>query len=162
MKLQNLLLATVITLLTLLSCKKDIKDTNIEDFCSVKPDGWECEIIENDFNRNDIPQNADSPIVIVKYHNPNKEFVGIGQRNVNPSLTLDLYPINQKEELVKFIKSQQLYSWCIPIYFGETKDYFLITSPCFKNSGSFTDEANSSIADLYTALDRIIVKRDYN
>lgn len=162
MRPQNLFLVTFVLLLTLFACEKVIMDTKIEDFCSVKPDGWNCEIIESNFNPNDIPQNADTPIAIVKYYNSNREFDGIGQRNVNPSLTLNFYPIDQKDDLVNFIKSQQIFSWCIPIYFGETKDFFIITSPCFKNSGIFTENANSSIADLYAALDKIIIKKDYN
>jgi len=162
MRPQNLFLVTFVLLLTLFACEKDIMDTKIEDFCSVKPDGWDCEIIESNFNSNDIPQNADTPIAIVKYYNSNREFDGIGQRNVNPSLTLNLYPIDQKDDLVNFINSQQIFSWCIPIYFGETIDFFIITSPCFKNSGIFTENANSSIADLYAALDKIIIKKEYN
>ena len=148
--------------LSLFACEKDIMDTSIEDFCNVKPDGWNCEIIESNFNPSEIPKNADIPIAIVKYHNSDREFDGIGQTNVNPSLILNFYPIDQKSDLVNLIKSQQFYSWCIPIYFGETRDYFIITSPCFKNSGSFTKNANSSIADLYAALDKIIIKREYN
>lgn len=159
---RRLFLSAVVLLLTLFSCEKELMNTKIEDFCSVKPDGWDCEIIESKFNPNDIPQNADTPIAIIKYYNSNREFDGIGQSNVNPSLTLNLYPIDKKDDLINFIKSQQIFSWCIPIYFGETRDYFIITSPCFKNSGIFTENANSNIADLYSALDRIIIKREYN
>lgn len=159
MRPQNLFLflAMFVLSLTFFACENDVIDTKIEDFCSVKPDGWDCEIIESNFNPNDIPQNADTPVAIVKYYNSNREFDG-----VNPSLTLNFYPIDQKDDLVNFIKSQQIFSWCIPIYFGETKDYFIITSPCFKNSGIFTENANSGIADLYAALDKIIIKKEYN
>jgi len=159
MRPQNLFL--MLFVLFLFACDKDEMDTSLEDFCNVKPDGWNCEIIESNFNPSDIPQNADTPIAIVKYTSSNREFNGIGQTNVNPSLVLNLYPIKHKDDLLSFIKSQQIFSWCIPIYFGETKDYFVITSPCFKNSGTFTEEANSSIADLYAALDKIIIKKDY-
>nr|WP_319499664.1 hypothetical protein [uncultured Draconibacterium sp.] len=148
--------------LLLFACEKDVMNTSLEDFCNVKPDGWNCELIESNFNPGDIPQNADTPLAVIKYYNSNREFNGIGQTNVNPSLILNFYPIERKDDLLSFIESQQVYSWCIPIYFGETKDYFVITSPCFKNSGTFTEEANSSIADLYAALDKIIIKRDYN
>jgi len=159
MRPQNLFLMLLV--LFLFACEKNLMDTSLEDFCNVKPDGWNCEIIESNFNLSDIPQNADTPIAIVKYYNSNREFNGIGQTNVNPSLILNLYPMEQKDDLLNFIKSQQFFSWCIPRYFGETKDYFIITSPCFKNSGTFTEEANSSIADLYAALDKIIIKKDH-
>ncbi|NJM15974.1 MAG: hypothetical protein HC896_11945 [Bacteroidales bacterium] len=75
---------------------------------------------------------------------------------------MDIYPISIKDELVRFIRSQQMFSWCIPVYFGETKDYFVITSPCFKNSGVFTNEANATIDDLYKALYKFMVKKNYN
>lgn len=159
---QNLRSVIFVLLLTLFSCEKDIVDTKLEDFCNVKPGGWDCELIQSNFNSNDIPQNVDTPLAIVKYFNASREFEGIGQINVNPSLILNFFPINQKDNLVKLIKSQEIYSSCIPIYFGETKDFFIITSPCFKNSGIFTENANSNIVDLYAALDKIIIKRDYN
>ena len=63
--------------------------------------------------------------------------------------------------LIEFIKSQQLYSWCIPMYYGETKDYFILTSPCFINGGAFTDEANDCISDLHEALISIITINVY-
>ncbi|MFV0593345.1 MAG: hypothetical protein ACK5M7_18375 [Draconibacterium sp.] len=162
MRTRNLLLSVVITFLTLSSCEENMKDTSLDDFCSVKPTGWECEIIETDFNTADIPQNAETPVAIVKYYNSDREFEGIGQSTLTPSLILNFYPIEQKEEQLAFIDSQKFFSWCIPVYFGETHDYFIVTSPCFKNSGTFTEEANTSIADLYEALDKVIIKKDYN
>jgi hypothetical protein len=158
MRPQNLFLMLLV--IFLFACDKDL-DTSLEDFCNVKPSGWNCEIIESNFSPSDISQNAETPIAIVKYTNLKRDFTGIGQTNVNPSLILNLYPIKQKDDLLSFIKSQQIFSWCIPIYFGETKDYFIITSPCFKNSGTFTEEANSSISDLYAALDKITIKKNY-
>ena len=127
----------------------------------VKPKGWECEIIENNFSINDIPKNADIPSAIVKFTNPNREFTGFTDSIVNPSLTIDFYAIHKKQELLNFIKSQQIFSWCIPIYYGETNDYFIITSPCFINGGSFTEEANSSISDLHEAIKSIMTVNDY-
>jgi len=143
------------------SCEKSEQHATFEDFCKVKPDGWECEIIENNFSLNDIPKNADIPIAIIKFTNPSREFDGFSDSIVNPSLTIDFYVINKKQELLNFIKSQQIFSWCIPIYYGETDDYFIITSPCFINGGSFTEEANSSISDLHEALKSIMTIKDY-
>jgi hypothetical protein len=143
------------------SCEKSEQHATFEDFCKVKPDGWECEIIENNFSLNDIPKNADIPIAIIKFTNPSREFDGFSDSIVNPSLTIDFYVINKKQELLNFIKSQQIFSWCIPIYYGETDDYFILTSPCFINGGSFTEEANSSISDLHEALKSIMTIKDY-
>jgi hypothetical protein len=155
-------IAFAIIIIILFSCDKNINNPSLEEFCSVAPNGWECELIINSFIQKYIPQNADTPIAIIKYKNPSREFTRFDSTKVNPSLILDLYPILQKEELIDFIKSQQMYSWCIPMYYGETKDYFIITSPCFINSGSFTDEADSCISDLHKALESLITTNDYN
>ncbi len=136
--------------------------STLEDFCLIKPNDWDCEIILANFDSNDYPKNTIEPIAIVKYKNQSCEFTWISETKINPSLILDVYPITQKPELLSLIKSQQLYSWCVPIYYGETKNYFIITSPCFINSGSFTEDAHSCINDLHNALKRIIQKKDYD
>ena len=154
-------LSIIFISIILYSCEKTINPT-LDEFCSVIPTGWECEVIQDTFNTNLIPRNARTPIAILKYINLNREFTGIGDAKVNASLILDLYSIQQKEELIQFIKSQQIYSWCIPRYYGETERYFIITSPCFINSGYFTDEANTCIEDLHSALKSIITVNEYN
>lgn len=159
--MKKIALSILIISVFLNSCEKTISPT-LDEFCSVIPTGWECEIIQDTFNANLIPANASTPIAIVKYINLNREFSGIGDTEINPSLILDLYSIKQKEELIQFIKSQQMYSWCIPIYYGETERYFIITSPCFINCGNFTDEANTCIEDLQSALKSIIIVNEYN
>lgn len=154
---------TIVAILIILSsCYKDVNNPSLDKFCSIAPNGWECELIEDSFDQNDIPQNTDNPIAIIKYRNPSSEFTRFKSTKVNPSLTLDLYSITQKEELIIFIKSQQKFSWCIPTYYGETKDFFIITSPCFINGGTYTDEADSCIMDLQLALESIITVNDYD
>jgi len=133
----------------------------LEGFCSIIPSGWECDIIKDNFDVNDIPKNAENPIAIIKYKYLNKEFTVYNNKKSNPSLTLDFYTIDKKNELIEFIRSQQMYSWCIPIYYGETKDFFIITSPCLNNTRKFSDDANTIISNLHSALESIIVKNDY-
>ena len=161
MKSLQISILVVFMLMIFSSCEKSEQHATFEDFCKVKPNGWECEIIENNFSINDIPNNADIPSAIIKFTNPNRKFTGFSDSIINPSLTIDFYTINKKQALLNFIKSQQIFSWCIPTYYGETDDYFIITSPCFINGGSFTDEANSSIRDLHEALKSIITIKDY-
>jgi len=150
----------LVIIVFLSACAEKSSNTALEEFCKVIPEGWECEIIEDDFNENDIPKNTQDPIAIVKYHNTSREFTSFGQ-TVYPSLTLDIYPIKDKRELVKFITSQMMYSWCIPTYYGESSDFFVITSPCFINYGTFTEKADSCINDLHVALETILEKKDY-
>lgn len=162
MNLFNHLLKITLVIAFLTSCEKAESDPDINDFCTVAPIGWECEIIQENFNENDIPKNADQPIAIIKYINSNKKFAYFGtEAEIHPSLTLNLYPIQKKDELIALIKSQQIFSWCIPIYYGETKKYFIVTSPCFINGGSFTSDANTCIKDLHEALKSIISIIDY-
>jgi len=143
------------------ACGEGNIDSSLEDFCKIKPVGWECEIIENDFNENDIPKNTKDPIAIIKYRNTSREFSSFGQE-VYPSLTLDIYSIKDKKELIDLITTQMMFSWCIPTYYGESRDFFVITSPCFINYGTFTEEADSCIIDLHKSLENILIKKDYS
>jgi hypothetical protein len=162
MNVFNRIFITISVTALLVSCEKNESDPSINDLCAVAPIGWESEIIKDNFNENDIPKNTPQPIIIIKYVNQDKKFTYFaGGTEIHPSLKLNLYPITKKGELIAFIKSQQIFSWCIPIYYGETKEYFIITSPCFINEGSFTSDANSCINDLHTALKSIISVKDY-
>ena len=160
MKTRHLLM--IIFLIPFISCKKEGENPTLEDFCHVKPDSWECVIIQDNFDLNDIPKNANNPLAIIKYKNLSREFAWFSGVKVNPSLTLDFYSIKQKQELIDFIKSQRFYSWCIPMYYGETDDFFILTSPCFINNGSFTDDAESCIRDLHESLGKILTKNNYD
>lgn len=162
MKIIKFIKPLLLVLLIFLSCEKNEPNPTLEEFCSIAPDGWQCEIKGDNFDNADIPQNAPEPIAVIKYTNPQKNFTTHLETTDISSLTLDFYPIEQKAMLIGFIKSQQMYSWCIPIYYGETEKYFIVSSPCFINGGSFTEEANSSIEDLHDALKNIITVKDYN
>ena len=67
-------------------------------------------------------------------------------------MILNFYNIGDKEDLQSAIEAQRIFSWCIPVYYGETESYFIVTSPCFINSGCFSEEANECIEDLHVAL----------
>lgn len=145
-----------------IGCEKGVKDPTLSDFCHIKPKGWDCEFIENNFSSNDFPDNAEAPVAIIKYRHPDREFIMFKDSMVHSSLILNIYSINQKQELIELIKSQPSNIWCRPIYYGETKKYFIITSPCLINNGSDTDEAYFCISDLQKALESIITVNDYN
>jgi len=53
---------------------------------------------------------------------------------------------------MKVIGEQSLYSWDIPIYFGETEEYIVVTSPAYVNHGVFTEEAKNTIRPIWNAL----------
>lgn len=148
--------------LMLSSCEKPSDETSLNDFCKIAPDGWECEIIEENFDLSDIPMNSDEPLAIVKYQYPLEEITTIGESLISPSLILNIYPIALKSNLIEHVNSQAIFSWCIPRLYGETSNYMIITSPCFINNGTLTEEANGKIEALHTALEKILVKSYYN
>ena len=156
MKCNFVIIILVLLSVSFQSCDKESINPDIDDFCKVKPEGWVCEIIQSDFKAADIPKDAGNPVAIIKYKSLNREFTSFDNIKVNPSLILNLYPIAQKDELIEIIQAQQMHSWCIPVYYGESKEYFIVTSPCFINGGSFTDEAKASIIDLHRALSGIL------
>jgi len=131
-------------------------------FKEVAPAGWECSIITEDFWDFQFPRFADTPVAVIVYKNPAREFNDWSGRKINPWLFLDLYPINQKEELIELIIWSSIFSSNIPIYFGETKDYFIITGTLLYNGGAHSAEAEASMNDLLVALRKIIrVNKDY-
>lgn len=158
MSYKSILLFLVLICTSAFYCSDEYHPT-LEDFCSIAPLEWECEIIKDNFNTNDIPQNMDLPIAIIKYKIQDRGFIGYSNKKITPSLTLDFYPIAKKNELISFIKSQRMYSWCIPIYYGETKDFVIITSPCFNNFKHLSDEVNASINNLQNGLKKLMIQK---
>lgn len=103
-----------------------------------------------------LPHGLGEPIAIVNFVNLNEEIeyypdTETGKKH-NPSLLLYFYNITEKQEIMKIIDQEKLYSWCIPIYYDETKKYIIVTSPCYINSGIFTDEAKSYYSPLEKSL----------
>lgn len=161
MKIRFLSLFIFLVIIVYNACERSQENPVIEDFCSVIPDDWSCEIIREQFDQNDIPRNAPEPFAVIRYINENDAVTGMGDVQFSPSLILDVYPIKQKNELIDLVKSQQMYSWCIPVYYGETDDFFILTSPCFINRGTFTEEANTTIKELQESLEKIITVVNY-
>ena len=83
---------------------------------------------------------------------------------VNPNLRLHFHPVAEREDVLKTIKAEQMYSWDIPILFAETRDYLVVTSPGWQNHwtervgsttwgpGDYSEAANKAIAPLLQAL----------
>jgi hypothetical protein len=141
-------------LLIFQSCKKDSKLVN-SDFCSVKPVGWDCEIYYSSSETIPIPQGVNEPKFILKFSNKADTFSTFYSSKTYPFMLLYVYDISQKTELQKQISNQAMFSWCIPIFYGENKTYYVITSPCYINSGNFSDDANNTINSLHQALKRL-------
>ncbi len=83
---------------------------------------------------------------LIREVTPNK------QVKFNPSLKLLFYDIKNKEEISKAIKKTEMMSSNIPIYYSETKEYMILTSPGYINGGVYTKEAKALIEPLDKAL----------
>lgn len=103
-----------------------------------------------------IPHGLGKPAAIVNFTNPNIEigyYPGVGtDRKYNPSLRIYFYNITEKKGIMQTIDREILRSYCVPIYFDETERYIIITSPCYINSGIFTEEAKNHYAPLEKSL----------
>jgi len=120
------------------------------------PKGWNYEIIIENIEEIERPHSLENPLAIMNFTNPNIEFgyyPGVDtDKKYNPSLQLYFYDITKKQEIMEIIDKEKIYSWCIPIYFDETKKYIIVTSPCYINHGIFTDEAMSYYSPLEISL----------
>lgn len=130
---------------------KKVED-ELDLLCENIPPDWTCKIFKEDSYDIPIPVGVNAPLAIVKLFNPSVEFTQYTDIRTNPSLFLYFYDIQEKKHISEIIQQQELYSWCIPIYFSETTNYYIITSPCYINDGNFSTEANELIVTLTDAL----------
>ena len=130
----------ILTVIGFCSCEinqQTLNGTNFDSFCSSLPDGWSCEVYQDSFDSLPIPygdqSRLENPLAIVKYTNST-----ITCSDSNP-FWLQVYEISKKDTLEIVISNSQMYSWCIPIFFGENEEYYVITSPCYLYSRCWTE-----------------------
>lgn len=103
-----------------------------------------------------VPHGLWKPVAVVNFVNLNREigyYPGVKtEKKFNPSLQLYFYDITQKQRIMDIIDKEKIYSWCAPIYFDETKDYIIVTSGCYINSGINTEEAKNYYSPLEKSL----------
>ena len=98
---------------------------------------WIPQCINSDWN----PQYMEAPLFNIHFKDTchlASRYEG-GSEAIQPNLILCFYPISQKDTLIQIIDRSGGFSWCIPIQYDETKKYFIITSPCFRNNGCMSD-----------------------
>lgn len=103
-----------------------------------------------------IPHGLWKPVAIVNFTNFNEEIEYYPSvktdKKYNPSLLLYFYNTTEKQDIMKIIDQEKIYSWCVPIYFDETKEYIIVTSGCYINNGIFTEEARNYYSPLEKSL----------
>ncbi len=148
--------------------KEELKD-EILNMGEAVPEGWDYRITQNFIGEvisasgygKIITQNSEEvfiphglwkPVAVVNFTNPTIEFEAAVDVYRNPSLWLYFYGIAEKQEITKIIDQEKIYSWCVPIYFDETKKYIIVTSWCYINSGVFTEKAKNYYSPLEKSL----------
>jgi hypothetical protein len=79
-------------------------------------------------------------------------------RTFLPRQLVCVYGISDGDLLLAAIEAARLHSWCIPVFYAETPAYFLLTSPCYRNGGCFSDvsqelldQFDSAVLDYFAA-----------
>ena len=152
--IRNILAVVIVIGLNFCEMNPENKNgSTIESFCIALPSDWTCEIYQHSFDTLPLPVakegRMEDPIAIIQYVNRSKEC------SSSQPLWLQVYDISKKDTLETVIDDSRIYSWCIPMFFGENESYYVITSPCYLYSGCLTNDSiiNSllqSIKGLFT------------
>ena len=118
------------------------------------PSGWQCRVVQQDGAKGH-PHGLAEPLLRVDFSAPEQSFqspIGGRRDRVSPLIQLYFYDIATKAHVLEVIDKERVYSWDIPIYFGETEDYIIVTSPSYVNHGIFTEEAQKTIRPMWNVL----------
>lgn len=137
---------------------KEEPGDEIQNIGEAVPQGWNYTIITQNVENIERPQGIWEPvaIAIMDFTNFNKEIghdAGM-KTNMNyyPSLRLYFYNATEKQEILEIMDKEKMHSNCIPIYFSETKRYIIMTSPCYINSETFSEDARHYYSKLEKPL----------
>jgi hypothetical protein len=126
------------------------------------PTGWDCRMLQGDEVKL-VPHGLKRPLFEFVASNTNVSFVkdpGSPQGIKNPVIPLYFYRQADKAEIMKIIEKEIVFSWDIPVYFGETDDLVVVTSPAYVNGGVFTPEARRALRPMWQLLRGIIPNRE--
>jgi hypothetical protein len=118
------------------------------------PDGWQCSAVRQDGQKGH-PLGLEEPVLRLDFAAPGQflaHAAGFGTAKVSPLIQLYLYKIGERAHVLEMIRRGRVYSSNPPIYFGETLDFIVVTSPSYVNHGIFTDEAKRAIFPMWKAL----------
>ncbi len=122
------------------------------------PPGWQCTVITQKGEKG-YPHGLQEPGIRMDFASSGQSFQnanGTQSEKLSPLIQLYLYDITDKSIVLEVIEKEGLYSWDIPIYFGETEKYIVVTSPAYVNHGVFTEEARQSIRPMWNVLRKYI------
>ena len=128
------------------------------------PKGWQCVVVREQGQKGH-PHGLREPVFRADFSLPDQQFDarrGLQEKSLNPRVQLYFYAIGSKADVMKVIDRERIYSWNIPIYFGETQKYLVVTSPSYVNHGVFTEEAKKAIRPMWAVLRQHIENKEDN
>ena len=145
--------------LTFSSCADKITSSDepmvITRICKDLPNEWQCTLLHQNGEKGH-PHGLREPLFRADFSAPEQSFqapIGVEkQQKFSPLIQLYFYNIADKSYVLEVIDKERIYSWDIPIYFGETEDYIVVTSPPYVNHGIFTEEAKQAIRPMWNVL----------
>lgn len=143
------------------TCRKPDEDALVSRIRKDLPSRWQCRVITQEGEKGH-PHGLDEPLMRMDLSSPEESFAsieGARTKTLSPLIQLYVYDISDKPHVQKVIQEERLYSWNIPIYFGETEDYIVVTSPAYVNYGVFTEEAKKTIRPMWNVLRKHIPNR---
>ena len=126
------------------------------------PKGWQCVVVK-EAGKMGHPHGLREPVFRADFSRPDQTFDafrGPQKKSLNPGVQLYFYAIGSKADVMKVIDRERIYSWNIPIYFGETQEYLVVTSPPYVNHGVFTEEAKKAIRPMWAVLRQHIENKE--
>jgi len=144
-------LSAFLICLIIVSCKtKTNKFT--DEICSIKPDNWECKVIESNFDSLPILNGLEKIKAIVEFRSNDKSSTG--------PIFLFFYDISSKNDLEKIIQEKMKETNCVPLFFAENREFYVLTSSCYVNSSFFSSNENlkPAVSKLFTKYDESIVR----
>jgi len=150
-----------LVLLAISSCKigsGNKSSDSLDAFCSIKPTNWNCKVVQNQFDTIPILEGLDNPLAIVSFSGNS---IGNNLKtSSSESVFLYVYDISKKDTLEKIIAESMKYARCVPIFLGETKNYYVITSSCHVNTSFFTKKDNdvTNFKKLFTKFDENLLR----
>lgn len=158
----DLLLLALPSLVAFAGDSANVEAQVVREIRARLPAGWNCTVYQSkDLEK--VPHGLGKPEFQVVAANTNFSFVKSDvprSTKQYPVVPLYFYRLSEKAELMKIIEKESVYSWSIPIYFGETDEFVVVTSPAFVNGGVFTPEARHALHPMWAVLRELIPNKE--
>ena len=134
------------------------------------PEGWSLTLIDEK-GKMGHPHGLEEPLFRIDFVNTNvaiqetRQMYGTNATSsFHPNLRLHFHSQADREQTLKIIEKEKIFSWDIPTLFGETKDFVIVGSPMWHNrfqtdfasGGDFSAEANKALHPLLEALRKYV------